>query len=136
MRVHISLPATDLARSQMFYSEMLAAPATKVRPNYLNFRLNEPAIHLSLFKGESSCNDSAQHFGIELPDAETFKAWQERLSDAGVDALSEPDARCCYARGDKIWLQDPDGHRWEIWHRTGEYDALIEPQSTCCTQGQ
>ena len=84
-----------------------------------------------------------EHFGIELPDAESFSNWEQRGSRvAAAQAIqAEPDAECCYARANKIWLTDPDGHRWELWHRTGEYDALgstkpevssIAEQSACC----
>ena len=23
-----------------------------------------------------------------------------------------------------MWVQDPDGYRWEIWVRTGEHDSM------------
>jgi hypothetical protein len=32
-------------------------------------------------------------------------------------------------------LSDPDGHRWELWYRTGEYDTLADTaagESECC----
>jgi catechol 2,3-dioxygenase-like lactoylglutathione lyase family enzyme len=134
MRVHISLPATDLEKSRAFYSELFDSDASKVRDDYLNFRLDEPSIHLSLIASEQPVSESHQHFGIELPDATAFAAWNERLINAksAVSVTPEPDAQCCYARADKLWLTDPDGYLWEIWHRTGEYSALSEPASTCC----
>ena len=51
-------------------------------------------------------------------------SWRNRLATAGVVFDVEDDAQCCYARADKLWLTDPDGHRWEIWVRTGEHDAM------------
>ena len=138
MRVHISLPVTDLARSQAFYSSMFGTPATKVKPDYLNFRLDEPAIHLSLIQNEAAVPHPHQHYGIELPDAESFSRWEQRgarVEDArAIDP--EPNAECCYARANKLWLTDPDGHRWELWHRTGEFDSMGKepegPRSACC----
>ena len=132
MRVHISLPASDLAKSQQFYSDLLGTSATKVRPDYLNYRLDEPSIHLALVKSATVETGPVQHFGVELPDADTFKSWQDRLAVNKVDRLDEPEAQCCYARGNKMWLTDPDGHRWEIWHRTGEYESLAPPEEDCC----
>ena len=131
MRVHISLPVTDISKSQAFYSSLFGVPATKAKDDYLNFRLDEPAIHLSLIQQEMAIQPSNQHFGIELPDEKSFSAWE--LRGAGViDALAiepEQDAHCCYARANKLWLTDPDGHRWELWHRTGEFDQMHgEPQ--------
>ena len=134
MRVHISLPVSDLNKSQAFYASMFGQPASKVRDDYLNFRLDEPAIHLALVQSERAEAHASQHFGVELPDAESFASWQERALQAekAMAVEPEPDAKCCYARAEKVWLVDPDGHRWELWHRTGEYDAMIEKPAACC----
>lgn len=142
MRVHISLPATNLEKSQAFYSELFAASPSKVKEDYLNFRLDEPAIHLSLIESNAAHNNPQQHFGIELPSEDLFDSWRERLVDNDSTASSkteseakvliEDGAKCCYAQGNKLWLADPDGHRWEIWHRTGEFDALTQPEEKCC----
>ena len=138
MRVHISLPVTDLAKSQAFYSSMFGTPATKVKSDYLNFRLDEPAIHLSLIQQHEAVAHPQEHFGIELPDAQSFSEWESRGSAAKkAQAIEpEPNAECCYARANKLWLTDPDGHRWELWHRTGEFDGMHakveETASRCC----
>lgn len=126
MRVHIALQATDLEKSRRFYASLFGQPASKVKPDYLNFRLDKPAIHLALVRGDGVAAPAHQHFGVELPDAATFGDWQQRVleTDEARSALAEPDARCCYARANKVWVTDPDGHRWEIWYRTGEHDAL------------
>lgn len=125
MRVHISLPASDLGRSREFYTSLFNQSPSKERPDYINFRLDEPAIHLSLVKGQTVPARGCQHYGIELPDENVFRDWEQRLA-ATVPELAEPepDAKCCYARADKVWLTDPDGNRWEIWHRTGDHSAL------------
>ncbi len=125
MRVHISLPVSDLARSEAFYSRLFAQPASKEKPDYINFRLDEPAIHLALVKSDSVPKRDCEHFGIELPTEETFRSWEERLTSS-APGLARPQrgARCCYARADKVWLSDPDGNRWEIWHRTGDHSSM------------
>lgn len=125
MRVHISLPARDLPRSREFYSTLFDQPPSKEKPDYINFRLDEPAIHLSLIQSDSVPERSCEHFGIELPDAEAFQAWEQRLVETVPElAEREPGAQCCYAKADKVWLRDPDGNRWEIWHRKGDYSAM------------
>ena len=125
MRVHISIPVTDLAQSRSFYSNLFDQPASKEKPDYINFRLDEPAIHLALVQSESVPQRGCEHFGIELPSEAAFRAWEERLTSAAPDeAKPEPGAQCCYARADKVWLSDPDGHRWEIWHRTGDHSSM------------
>ena len=125
MRVHISLPASDLARSRAFYTSLFAQPPSKEKPDYINFRLDEPAIHLSLVKSQAAPPRGCEHYGIELADEDAFRSWEKRLTET-VPELAKPeaDAKCCYARADKVWLTDPDGNRWEIWHRTGDHSAL------------
>lgn len=126
MRVHISLPVSDINKSRSFYTTLFNQPASKEREDYINFRLDEPAIHLSLIQSSApEKKNGCEHYGIELPTAESFEAWERRLTAAVPElALPEPGAQCCYAKADKVWLTDPDGNRWEIWHRTGEYSSL------------
>lgn len=125
MRVHISLPARDLPKSRAFYQTLFNQPPSKEKPDYINFRLDEPAIHLSLIQSDNIPKRSCEHYGVELPSEEVFRAWEHRLTTSVPElAEREPDAKCCYARADKVWLSDPDGNRWEIWHRKGDHSAL------------
>jgi len=131
MRIHISIPVNDLDKSVAFYSTVLDNPASKLKDDYANFRLDEPAIHLALVSREGTGTSvSASHFGVELPDHETLENWRTRATD--LDILDDPDASCCYARADKFWLSDPDGNRWEFWVRTGESEVMKQEPSVCC----
>lgn len=140
MRVHISIQATDLERSRNFYASLFGQPASKVKDDYLNFRLDEPSIHLALVQNDAAQAPAHQHFGVELPNAESFQDWEKRAlaAEEATAVVPEPGAKCCYAKADKVWAVDPDGHRWEIWYRTGEHDALGEEPpaspaaSSCC----
>lgn len=134
-RVHISLPVRDLDASVAFYERLFAQPVTKRRPGYANFRLDAPPIHLALEAHAGkldgvSANHS--HFGIELPDAESFAAWRDRLRDAGAGSREENDTVCCYAKADKVWLADADGNEWEVWVRKGESERMRSSESDCC----
>ena len=131
MRIHISIPVNDLDKSVAFYSTVLDNPASKLKDDYANFRLDEPAIHLALVSREGTGTSvSASHFGVELPDHETLENWRTRATD--LDILDDPDASCCYALADKFWLSDPDGNRWEFWVRTGESEVMKQEPSVCC----
>ena len=133
MRIHISLPVSDLDKSVAFYSSVLGNPASKLKEDYANFRLDEPAIHLALVaRPVNETSISASHYGVELPDHETLEDWRTRAANQKLDILDDPDASCCYARADKFWLGDPDGNRWEFWVRTGEGDTLQQKETTCC----
>ncbi len=144
MRVHISLNVSSLDKSTGFYRQMFGQAASKTKAGYANFRLDQPPIHLALVEAGKSGSEGVSHLGIELPDAGTLDEWHSRLTAAGVDFEVEDKANCCFALADKLWLTDPDGYRWEIWVRTGEYDGIgasrisaeqrPDDSNSCCPQ--
>lgn len=52
------------------------------------------------------------------------------MSDAGLAAVPETGAHCCYARADKQWLEDPSGVTWEAFHSYGEGNRLHGERET------
>jgi catechol 2,3-dioxygenase-like lactoylglutathione lyase family enzyme len=141
MRVHISLNISSLERSLPFYSALFGQEASKTREAYANFRPEQPPIHLALMESGKETGGGVSHLGIELPSAEALQDWKQRLEASGVAFDIEDKALCCYAQADKLWISDPDGYRWEVWVRTGEYEGMGETRttsarkhkdSTCC----
>lgn len=64
---------------------------------------------------------------------------QLRLQSAGLAAFDEMQTTCCYAKQDKIWVQDPDGIPWELFvtHEDvepGETPSQVE-SAACCSDG-
>lgn len=144
-RVHINIPVSNLEASIHFYSQVFGVSPSKRRPDYANFRLDEPALHLALvekcgMQPKAVQNGEGQHFGIELFEDETLAAWKERVKASGVQPhLEEESVTCCYAVADKFWLQDPDGNEWEFWVRhDDEGDSLYSSTeaSSCCPTSQ
>src|SRR5210317_1230313 len=132
MRIHISIPTQKLDASVAFYQQVFGTDASKLRKDYANFRLDIPPIHLALVQTEKSGpNTKVGHYGIELPDHHTLDHWRSRAHDHGLLIKDDPDAACCYAKGDKFWLSDPNGYRWEFWVRTGESEALQQVENSC-----
>ena len=135
-RIHINILVRDLERSRAFYEALFASPASKVRDDYANFRLDEPALHLALVhRPDHEVVDSDQHFGVELFDEAELAGWRTR-----VEALSpriEEKVTCCYAVADKFWVQDPDGNEWEFWVRQADAESMHETEASnseaCCT---
>ncbi len=138
MRVHISVPVSNLSASIGFYQSLFGQPASKRRADYANFRLDEPGLHLALMASDVPPPAGDRHFGVELFDHDTLAAWQERATSAGLQLRIEEQISCCYALADKFWATDPDGNAWEFWVRTGESDDLAPPtreeqtKSNCC----
>ncbi len=129
-RVHISIEVSDLTKSVNFYTKLFQAHPTKVRDDYANFRLETPQLHLALVHkpgrkrqpGFEQGNN--QHFGIELFSNDKLKLWLNNAQSSGLALRIEEDVTCCYAKADKFWAQDPDGHEWEFWVRSAEADSM------------
>lgn len=136
-RIHISLQVSDLQRAVGFYESLFGQPVSKRRQGYANFRLEEPPIHLSLIGGSSEVTAYPGHHGVELANLDDLADWRQRLEDAGLPTRLEDDVTCCYARADKVWVEDPDGNDWEVWVRKADADVMKEPEDTssCCSTG-
>ena len=140
-RVHVNLNVRDLDRSIAFYTRLFGTGPSKVRPDYVNWRLDEPALHLALVAQPGFEKQAGgEHFGIELFETEALAAWRERAQSAGVSLRIEEQVTCCYAVADKWWAADPDGNEWEFWVRSAEAERMkdvtmplhTEAGTTCC----
>lgn len=131
MRVHINLPASDLSASTAFYEALFGAPS-KTREDYVNWRLDQPGLHLALVETPGEVVATDRHYGVELMDHAALEGLKAKADAAGIPTRVEEQISCCYAVGDKFWATDPDGNAWEFWVRTGEADALVPPTEDCC----
>jgi hypothetical protein len=43
-----------------------------------------------------------------------------RLHEAGGTVIEQGEVICCYAKGEKAWIDDPSGISWETFFTTGE----------------
>lgn len=111
-KTHISLDVKDLDAAVAFYRNFLQAEPAKLRPGYANFDLDNPPLKLALNEAKKS---SVSHLGVQVPDLDKVLSEIERLKAAGLDTFTESDTDCCHAIQDKVWVADPDGHRWEVF---------------------
>ena len=126
-RVHISIPVTDLEKSIHFYEALLGTKHSKKKPGYANFRLDEPAIHLSLLESpNSNAPANGQHFGVELSSSGALLTHRVRVTNAGIPVVDEEGVTCCFAKSNKFWTADPDGNRWEYWFRLADAENMYE----------
>ena len=44
----------------------------------------------------------------------------DRLHQAGATVIEQGEVTCCYAKGEKAWIDDPSGISWETFFTTGE----------------
>lgn len=116
IRVHVSLPCSDLRKSIAFYEGLFGSEATLVMDDYAKWELAQPAVHFSLVHVEGFVQPNGhQHFGIQVAGSDIVDGWRARMRESGLQVDDQEGVVCCYAKQDKGWAIDPDGHAWEIF---------------------
>ena len=134
-RIHMGLGVQDLQQSVEFYRVLLGEDPTKERPGYAKFEVAEPPVNLALneFAGQTGPSNSVAHFGIQVKSKVAVRAAAQRMVAAGLDPRFEESVACCYAVQDKVWAQDPDGNKWEIYVVLDNQAEHHEMQPACCS---
>ena len=116
LRPHLAVNVASVERAIPFYEALFGVSPTKVRPGYAKFEVTEPALNFTLNEaGREHGLGAFNHAGIQVASTDEVLAARLRLQKAGLASVDEMDTTCCYARQDKIWVQDPDGTPWEIF---------------------
>lgn len=113
-RLHIHISVADLNESRRFYTALFGREPTTLKPDYLQWLLDEPAINFALSTGRAK--RGVNHLGLQLESDEALEAVGARLDAAGVKGEKQEEAQCCYARSNKYWAEDPQGIIWEQYH--------------------
>ena len=132
MRAQISIYSRNIEKSVAFYRKLFGVTPQKQTEGYAKFDLQKPALNFSMQSG--SVLSTVAHFGIEVDSIREVEEWTIRLSELGLIERVEKGVNCCYARQDKVWLRDPDGNSWEIFHVLEQLpiDKNMTEKSTCC----
>ena len=134
-RIHVSLAVSDVERSRRFYHELFGTPPTKTRSGYVRFEVEEPPLNLSIIESDEPTGHSnnTSHFGIQVKSTADVGDSRQRLESAGLTTLVEDSVNCCHAVQDKIWIRDPDGHRWEVFVVLDDTpENAFDHDQTCC----
>jgi catechol 2,3-dioxygenase-like lactoylglutathione lyase family enzyme len=132
LRPHLALTVSDVERSIPFYRALFGVEPAKVRHDYAKFELTEPALNFTLNEGERRELGALNHAGIQVSSTDEVLAARLRLTKEGLASFDEMDTTCCYARQDKIWVQDPDGNPWEIFTSQGNVEGVQQSGAACC----
>jgi catechol 2,3-dioxygenase-like lactoylglutathione lyase family enzyme len=113
-RLQLALNVSNLEEAVTFYSTYFNTEPAKVRPGYANFAILDPPLKLVLLEGAGSPG-SINHLGVEVATSDEVTAASDRLSLAGLATEIEERTTCCFAVQDKVWVDGPDGSRWELY---------------------
>lgn len=134
MRPHLSLNVKNVSESVEFYKKIFSVEPQKQTSDYAKFDLQKPSFNFTMQTAHSN-ESRVGHLGIEVDSSDEVLAWQKKLTEAGVLKLVESDTKCCFARQDKVWFQDPDGNAWEIFYVYEQLPITNEvknSKSGCC----
>jgi catechol 2,3-dioxygenase-like lactoylglutathione lyase family enzyme len=145
-RFHAHVRVSDLESSVRFYSTLFGAEPTVLKPDYAKWMLEDPRINFAITAGSTSTG--LDHLGMQVESDEDLAIIAGRLEAAGESVAKQQNASCCYARGNKGWIADPNGISWETFHTFGEstvYGSDVAPRLTpaktqaeesCCAPAQ
>ena len=135
-RFHVHVSVQDLPESLRFYSDLFGTPPSVVKDDYAKWMLEDPRINFAISRRGRAAG--VNHLGFQVDSDEELKDLREQVSKAGIAALEQAGASCCYAKSDKYWIEDPQGVAWETFHTLGSVPIFGEEtrgsgeKSACC----
>ena len=137
-RVQLAINVEDLDEAIDFYSRLFDAVPAKVKPGYANFAIAEPPLKLVLFENQGK-GGSINHLGVEVQTTEEVLTAEDRLTRADMVTTGVDETQCCYAEKTEVWVDGPDGVRWEWYVKHADSDqfdnVVIDPSQSkrkCC----
>lgn len=115
LAMHVSLYVSNIHNTVQFYDRFFAQPATKVEPGYAKYEIAEPSLIISFVEKAEKVSPNFGHLGIRVATEAELAQRLGAVQLAGLQTVVEQGVSCCYAKQDKFWVQDPDGHHWEVY---------------------
>ena len=120
-RFHVHVAVDDLEANIRFYSTVFGTPPTVSKPDYAKWMIEEPRLNFAI--SNRGAKTGLDHLGFQVDSNEELGELRQKVSDAEIAALDQPQSECCYARSDKYWITDPQGIAWETYHTLGEVEV-------------
>ena len=137
-RVQLAINVENLEEAIDFYSRLFDAVPAKVQPGYANFAISDPPLKLVLFENQGK-GGSINHLGVEVQTTEEVLTAEDRLTRADMVTTGIDETQCCYAEKTEVWVDGPDGVRWEWYVKHADSDqfdnVVIDPRQSkrkCC----
>jgi hypothetical protein len=132
-RFHVHVHVDDLQKNIAFYSAMFDAQPTRVEGDYAKWMLEDPRINFAI--SSRGRKPGVGHLGFQVDSEEELVALKARAEKADMAMLVEDKVSCCYARGDKYWVTDPQGVAWEQFHTLGNIPLFDGEEGASCGTG-
>jgi catechol 2,3-dioxygenase-like lactoylglutathione lyase family enzyme len=121
-RLHIHISVEDLDKSRAFYTALFGMEPTKIKEDYLQWLVDDPAINFALSKGQGKTG--LNHLGLQVDSEDAVAEVEERLIASGISGEKQEEAACCYAMSKKYWVEDPQNIIWENYHTMEEIEVF------------
>ena len=134
-RVHMGLAVASVEQSTAFYQTLFEVKPTKTRPGYARFEVADLLLNLSIIQTDQAKGhaETTSHFGIQVQSTAAVDDMRRKLESAGLEVRVEDSVNCCHAVQDKLWVVDPDGHRWEVFVVLDDAPMDVDdPDNLCC----
>jgi catechol 2,3-dioxygenase-like lactoylglutathione lyase family enzyme len=132
-RFHVHVSVDDLDANVRFYSTVFGVPPTVLKSDYAKWMLEDPRVNFAISK--HGTKPGVDHLGVQVESQTELAQLRGQVAAAEIAALDQPQAECCYARGDKYWTTDPQGVAWETFHTLDSipvYGKTERTESTAC----
>ena len=116
-RFHVHVHVDDVEKSARFYSALFGAEPSVLKVDYAKWMLEDPKVNFAISTQGSA---GLSHLGIQVESDEELRRVAGRLKTAGESTLDQEAVTCCYAKGNKSWVEDPAGVRWETFFTFGD----------------
>jgi predicted enzyme related to lactoylglutathione lyase len=134
-RFHVHVAVENLCDSVRFYSSLFGIKPTVERPDYAKWMLDEPRLNFAI--SSRGHIPGVNHLGFQADDPAELAELAARADHAsGSVVLNETEVECCYAKGNKYWVIDPQGLAWEHFQTLGEVPIFGEDTKMSQTGGE
>jgi len=140
-RFHVHVGVENLERSIVFYSGLFGTEPTVRKPDYAKWMIDDPRVNFAISQ-RGSGTVGVNHLGLQAESDDELAGLRDRFAAADASSVvDEPGVHCCYAKGDKHWVTDPQGIAWEAFHTLESipfFNAPVErdaKETACCAAG-
>jgi catechol 2,3-dioxygenase-like lactoylglutathione lyase family enzyme len=124
-RFHVHVAVENLNESIAFYSDLFGTRPAVERPDYAKWMIEDPRVNFAI--SSRGHKPGLNHLGFQAENAAELAELSLRADHAaGSAVMKETEVECCYAKGNKYWVVDPQGLAWENFQTLGEVPIFGE----------